>query len=706
MLETIATALAYAALKKHGAELAKLIPVSEVDWSDLLTTLASGAAGNFAHADVQKLYQVLGTWIDGSTRPDRNEDLERAIARSAAQADMFCVMEAAGEPLMLPEGKLARWQQTVKDRCPERLKDALRQSQGFFADAEREHLRKVRQLCEERLQKVEEAVAVVEIDPRKLISGAHEKPELIAEARLQELEKEAGFGPLPDRAREIFRDKWFAYACGSFRYEIKHNEPAREIFHTIYLEEISASVEILTKWPPLVQTYQPREAEGFGRFTYEREMDHFQGRKSELDALLSSFLAAPIPSSARFQFHVLLGDGGVGKSRFALELANRAHGEGWTQAGIIDPAMVEKNDWIRGQPREPHFLAIDYAARHGKTLVAMLGHLAQRADTLDLPVRMLLVDREVQAESLRQLIPADRNGRAIESFRYSPQPLMLPRLAQDNVVEIMRGRIRMAGGDPDDFQDLYQQLKAVDPDVTPLFAALVGDALGRGEHSTTPKRGALIKEILEHERTRWREKAQILWNSEHEVNRNLQLHEHLLALATMTRGLPWDWIHRQKPSRFARRQLPQESSFDADLYETMCDEHIVQDLLSPMSPDLLGEFFVDQHLNSHPAIREDMVHEAWAADPTGAAFFASLVEADYGTADTDPVRYLPALERLDQDISVPVIAALRSIAVFYEEKLFGKFPDTEPWKLPPVDKGSFVAPLLESLQQSRLKGIK
>ena len=107
MLETIVTALAYAALKKHGAELAKLIPASEVDWSDLLTTLASGAAGNFAHADVQKLYQVLGAWIDGSARPGRNEDLERAIARSAAQADLFCIMEAGGEPLKLPEGRLA-----------------------------------------------------------------------------------------------------------------------------------------------------------------------------------------------------------------------------------------------------------------------------------------------------------------------------------------------------------------------------------------------------------------------------------------------------------------------------------------------------------------------------------------------------------------------------------------------------------------------
>ena len=700
MLETIVTALAYAAVEKHGAQLEKLIPAFGVD---LLTELVSGAV-KFAQADIQKLYAVLGTWIDGSVRPGRNEDLERAIARSAAQADLFCTMEAAGEPLKLPEGKLARWQQLIRDRYPERLKDALHQNQGLFAEAEREHLRKLRQLCEQRLQKVEEAVPGVGLDPRNLISGEHKKPELIAEARLQELEKEAGFGRLPDRARELFRYKWFAYACGSFRYEIKHSEPAREIFHTIYLEQMATGIEILTKWPPLVQTYQSRDADGFGRFTYEREMDQFQGRKSELEALLRSFLAPPLPSSARFQFHVLLGAGGVGKSRFALELANRARGNGWTQAGMIDPAMVEKNDWIRGQPREPHFLAIDYAARHGETLVAMLGHLAQRAETLDQPVRMLLVDREVQAESIKELIPADRNGRAIESCRYSPQPLILSRLAQDNIVEIMRGRIQMAGGDPDAYQDLYQQLKTVDPDATPLFAALVGDALGRGEHSTTQDRGALLEEILKRERTRWREKAEALWEKEHEVAGNLLRHEHLLALATMTRGLSLDWIDRENPSRFARRHLPQGRDFDDNLYEMMCDEHIAQDSLSQMSPDLLGEFFVDRHLNSHPSIREDLVHEAWAADPAGAAFFASLVEADYGTAETDPVRYLPALDRVDHQIAAHVIAALRSIAIFYEDKLYVKFPDSAPpWEMPPIEKETFVGPLSESLQQSRLQ---
>jgi hypothetical protein len=691
-LETILTTFA--------CEAVKLIPASGAVWSNL-NMLVSGAAGNFAHADLQKLYQVFGTWIDGSARPDRNEDLERSIARSAAQADLFCVMEAAGEPLKLPEGKLARWQQLIWDHCPERLKDSLHQNEGFFAEAERDHLQALRHLCEQRLQKVEEAFTAVGIDPRTLISGAQAKPEPLAEARLQELEKEAGYGRLPDRAREFFRCKWFGYACGSFRYEIKHNQPARAIFHTIYLEQIITGVGVLTKWPLLVQTYQSREADGFGRFTYEREMDRFQGRKSELDALLSSFLAPPIPSSARFQFHVLLGDGGVGKSRFALELANRARVNGWTQAGVMYPGMVEKNDWIRGQPREPHFLAIDNAASHGKALVAMLGDLAQRAATLDQPVRILLVDREVQAEFIKQLIPADLNGRAIESFRYSPQPLILPRLAQDNIVELMHGRIRMAGSDPDDFKNLYEQLKAVDPDVTPLFAALVGDALGRGEHSTLQNRCALLEKILDDEQKRWRDKAETIWAGA--GKHQLLFYEHLLALATMTRGLDLAWIGCENPSRFARRHLPLIRDFNYNLYEVMCDKHIAHDSLFPMSPDLLGEFFVDRHLNSYPSIREDLVHEAWAADPAGTAFFATLVEADYGTEETDPIRYLPALERVDRQIAAHVTAALRSIAVFYEDKLYIKLPDSALPGRSTVDKNQFVDELRNRFVQSRLK---
>src|ERR1700733_888592 len=124
---TILSALAFAVARKSGAD-----PHTGSGLAiDTLTTMLGNVAGNSFTGDIQKIRQSFLTL----TRPDQNQDLERALARSALHASLFCVMEALGEPMKPPTGKFERWQQCVTERIPDGLKELARSSKGFFSDA-------------------------------------------------------------------------------------------------------------------------------------------------------------------------------------------------------------------------------------------------------------------------------------------------------------------------------------------------------------------------------------------------------------------------------------------------------------------------------------------------------------------------------------------------------------------------------------------
>src|SRR5450755_3812980 len=73
--------------------------------ADMLAQLFGGAAGNAFFGDLEKLQSAFLT----ISRPDNNQELNRSVARSALHANLFCLMEALGEPVEPPSGKLEFW---------------------------------------------------------------------------------------------------------------------------------------------------------------------------------------------------------------------------------------------------------------------------------------------------------------------------------------------------------------------------------------------------------------------------------------------------------------------------------------------------------------------------------------------------------------------------------------------------------------------
>jgi len=111
-LLTILSGLAILAINKRSSA----DPVRQ-----MLDTIVGGGAGNQFFTDFHNIRRGLAQWLHG-IRPDQNMAIERAVLRSALHADMFCLIEAAGEPLELPPNRAERWLQILRDRLPDKLK--------------------------------------------------------------------------------------------------------------------------------------------------------------------------------------------------------------------------------------------------------------------------------------------------------------------------------------------------------------------------------------------------------------------------------------------------------------------------------------------------------------------------------------------------------------------------------------------------------
>ena len=236
MLEpvTILTALAYAITKSAATDPNSMLGSGV----DLLAQLFGGAAGNSFHGDLENLRAAFLN----ITKPDNNQELERAAARSALHANLFCLMEALGEPMEPAAGKLAQWRQCIQGRLPQTLREIRRPSEGFFKDAERAQLLQAKQGCEDELKQIESRFTPVAIDAnRMLITIEDDYAGARAHDALTAIEKE--HGRLPDHARDIFARQWFAYLCGSFHHEIKHSQPVANILLSISLARVEGKID-------------------------------------------------------------------------------------------------------------------------------------------------------------------------------------------------------------------------------------------------------------------------------------------------------------------------------------------------------------------------------------------------------------------------------------------------------------------------------
>jgi hypothetical protein len=128
---------------------------------------------------------------------------------------------------------------------------------------------------------------------------------------------------------------------------------------------------------------------------YRSDVVPLLGRENALGDLWSW-----MERNATVSIRVLVGAGGRGKTRLALEMARRARAKGWL-AGFIEQREMDRfwhqqnvSDWGWDKPA---LLIIDYAASRVEQLRDWLGELVDVATSRP-PLRMLLLERQAERE--------------------------------------------------------------------------------------------------------------------------------------------------------------------------------------------------------------------------------------------------------------------------------------------------------------------
>ncbi len=307
----------------------------------------------------------------------------------------------------------------------------------------------------------------------------------------------------------------------------------------------------------------------------------FVGREAELGRLLDFTLA-----DGDVSWWLVTGPGGMGKSRLALELCHRA-GACW-RAGFLPQQQLEQFDWANWQPDLPHLLIVDYAAAlpraAGRLLEAL--RLRQHNTPLEMPVRVLLLERRKEDRWWNELIAAgDRHGLA--EILIDQAPLELGPLGPDGIWSM----VAAIGGHAAETlgrDSTLQRLAAIDPAMRPLFAALAGEALAAGADLRQWTRTDLLDDWLNRERERHWMPAGVD-----------ELHANLAALATMVGGIAEDTLVTQPEGI----ELPRPEAVLSTAYAAITGRQPIADAggrtwFAALEPDLLGTFFVLQHLRA------------------------------------------------------------------------------------------------------------
>jgi hypothetical protein len=320
------------------------------------------------------------------------------------------------------------------------------------------------------------------------------------------------------------------------------------------------------------------------------------GRDADL-AATDKWLGLPGPVSVR----VLIGNGGRGKTRFALQLSELLRAKGW-DAGLVDTDRLGR---FLAQPTAPIFtwsrptlVVIDYAAAKAETirtwLRLLLRHPFWKASQ-EPPLRLLLLDRRAtRGESwwARAFGGDDHEGRAIADMIDTDSPAELKRITTPQErLAIFASAFAKAGGKAADLKAanamLEQQLPEIDWGGEPLFLMMAGlQAARMGVPQTLalptgPLAMAAADEELLRVRRAWRASGQRQQDDSFAV--------HMAAVATLCGGLnraaAEAAIEREKSSLL--RSLIGDAPVLCDVMAAALPG--IGDGIAPIQPDILGE---------------------------------------------------------------------------------------------------------------------
>jgi ankyrin repeat protein len=171
------------------------------------SAIALGVAGNLAYSWLKDVWRSVKKLKH--LKPDENENIERAVARSSAEATLFCVERALG----------------FENPKPIRTR-----------------LKAIRSGCRARLRRLSRDFYPIGIDHKRIIKieGNEEYGALICQREIDSIE--SSYGELTDEIRVQFRKEWFELLVRQYLFQIKYDDPVEHVVQLKKLDEVEGKI--------------------------------------------------------------------------------------------------------------------------------------------------------------------------------------------------------------------------------------------------------------------------------------------------------------------------------------------------------------------------------------------------------------------------------------------------------------------------------
>jgi hypothetical protein len=328
-----------------------------------------------------------------------------------------------------------------------------------------------------------------------------------------------------------------------------------------------------------VESPQPKldlhSLDGSNAFFYGSRRSTVVGRaapRAELEVWLGD--------KKKFSWWVLLGPGGSGKSRLALECA-LAFKPGL--AGFLSASGMHF-DWRQWQPSKDTFIIVDYASGKLSDTKGMIDAISDRTDSLRSRVRILLIDRTVsgslQESWLRKVVGEGASKEKSRGFLFREEPITLEPLGDNELWRVFCEAVTARGSEIPDRSEFLPKLIGLDSKRRPLFALFAADAFAHNRGLRNWDTHELLDLQLKNQRASW---EPLGFDARY---------QNALVYATIMQQLDLGELYKSGLNEY----LPPMADFNVELYRTVVPEShpLLEEHrklgLGPLEPDIFGEF--------------------------------------------------------------------------------------------------------------------
>ena len=349
------------------------------------------------------------------------------------------------------------------------------------------------------------------------------------------------------------------------------------------------------------------------RFHYKSGAVSFHGRREELEQL-REFCGQ---EDVAFRWWAVTGAGGAGKSRLVYEFGREMERASWNVLWL-NSAHMDHLDTLPISTKT--LVVVDYAQAYLGPLGHWMEQLAQRPRMV--PVRLLLLERDgesLDSSSWGSGLRAEVGRVTLVRRACWKEPfLQITPLQEEELLRIMTDFAATVGKNLPEAkgQQLLNTLKTTDPELRrPLYAMFLTDAWANGEKPEKWGQKAVLDYVLQRENEYFEEKLGPKLYDLSEVFCQLRL------VATIWDGITPEQVAQEYPHLWSEVQVQANAFNCAKLEKKLLRQAgLLQGTeLAGLKPDLLGEYFVLQHLEE-PEVLQLLFPDGWQAKGRIVAF--------------------------------------------------------------------------------------